>query len=108
MDRLMLADRSVPLDALVATDPLVDVVQGDLIDRLDEVFGEPVDVLIHPASAVSAGGKADCDLRARWLTDVRALAAERVARAPLPEHTAELSATPWTDRGPHCRSWPHA
>jgi hypothetical protein len=33
-----------------------------VIDRLDEVFGEPVDVLIHLVSAVSAECEADLDL----------------------------------------------
>ena len=45
-----------------AADPLVDVVQGDVTDRLDEVFAQPVDVLIHLASAVSAECEADFDL----------------------------------------------
>ncbi|WP_243983129.1 NAD-dependent epimerase/dehydratase family protein [Streptomyces sp. NEAU-YJ-81] len=61
IDRLVLADRVVPSDPSVA-DPLVDVVRGDLTDRLDEVFAEPVDVLIHLASAVSAECEADFDL----------------------------------------------
>ena len=30
-----------------ASDPLVEVVRGDLNDHLDEVFTQPVDVLIH-------------------------------------------------------------
>lgn len=60
--RLVLADRFVPHDSPEAADPLVDVVQGDLADRLDEVFAEPVDVLIHLASAVSAECEADFDL----------------------------------------------
>ncbi|MEU0372954.1 D-erythronate dehydrogenase [Streptomyces sp. NPDC006283] len=62
IDRLVLADRYVQADTKAATDPLVDVVQGDLADRLDEVFAKPVDVLIHLASAVSAECEADFDL----------------------------------------------
>ncbi|MET8805531.1 D-erythronate dehydrogenase [Streptomyces sp. NPDC004546] len=62
MERLVLADRFVPSGSPEAADPLVDVVQGDLVDRLDEVFAEPVDVLIHLASAVSAECEADFDL----------------------------------------------
>ncbi|MFF5482183.1 D-erythronate dehydrogenase [Streptomyces sp. NPDC012935] len=62
VDRLVLADRFVPPEAPEAADPLVDVVQGDLADRIGEVFAEPVDVLIHLASAVSAECEADFDL----------------------------------------------
>ncbi|MBT2388434.1 NAD-dependent epimerase/dehydratase family protein [Streptomyces sp. ISL-1] len=62
IDRLVLADRFVQADSPAAADPLVDIVQGDLIDRLDELFAEPVDVLIHLASAVSAECEADFDL----------------------------------------------
>ncbi|MFC5800061.1 D-erythronate dehydrogenase [Streptomyces formicae] len=60
--RLVLADRFVPSRSPLAEDPLVDIVQGDLADRLDEVFAKPVDVLIHLASAVSAECEADFDL----------------------------------------------
>lgn len=62
IDRLVLADRYVQRDSAVAADPLVDVVQGDLADSLDEVFAQPVDVLIHLASAVSAECESDFDL----------------------------------------------
>ncbi|POX42672.1 NAD-dependent epimerase [Streptomyces sp. Ru73] len=62
VDRLVLADRFVPSGAPEAADPLVDVVQGDLTDRLGELFAEPVDVVIHLASAVSAECEADFDL----------------------------------------------
>jgi nucleoside-diphosphate-sugar epimerase len=62
VDRLVLAERFVPLDAPVATDPLVDDVQGDLFARLDGVFGEPVDVLIHLACAVPSEREVDFDL----------------------------------------------
>ncbi|MFF8844222.1 D-erythronate dehydrogenase [Streptomyces sp. NPDC015127] len=62
IDRLVLADRFVQPGAPVAADQLVDVVQGDLTERLDELFAEPVDVLIHLASAVSAECEADFDL----------------------------------------------
>ncbi|MGW6908994.1 D-erythronate dehydrogenase [Streptomyces sp. NPDC054940] len=62
IDRLVLADRFVPAESQTVSDPLVEIVQGDLIDRLDEVFAEPVDVLIHLAAAVSAECEADFDL----------------------------------------------
>ncbi|MEU5001266.1 D-erythronate dehydrogenase [Streptomyces sp. NPDC021622] len=62
LDRLVLADRFVPAGSSLAADPLVDVVQGDLSERLDEIFARPVDVLIHLASAVSAECEADFDL----------------------------------------------
>ena len=62
IDRLVLADRFVPADAPVTADPLVDVVRGDLNERLDEIFAQPVDVVIHLASAVSAECEADFDL----------------------------------------------
>ncbi|MEU6814361.1 D-erythronate dehydrogenase [Streptomyces sp. NPDC046860] len=62
VDRLVLADRFVPDDSPLAADPLVEVVQGDLTDRLGELFAEPVDAVIHLASAVSAECEADFDL----------------------------------------------
>lgn len=62
IDRLVLADRIVPSGAQSASDPLVEIVRGGLTDRLDEVFAEPVDVLIHLAAAVSAECEADFDL----------------------------------------------
>lgn len=69
IDRLVLADRFVPAEAPTAADPLVDVVQGDLADRLDELFAEPVDALIHLAAAVSAECEADFDLGMRANVD---------------------------------------
>jgi len=62
VERLVLADRVVPAGSPLVADPLVEVVQGDLSERLDEVFAQPVDVLIHLASAVSAECEADFDL----------------------------------------------
>ncbi|MCL8010252.1 D-erythronate dehydrogenase [Streptomyces sp. AS02] len=62
VDRLVLADRIVPAESPSASDPLVEIVHGDLIDCLDEVFAEPVDVLFHLAAAVSAECEADFDL----------------------------------------------
>ncbi|NBE53976.1 D-erythronate dehydrogenase [Streptomyces boluensis] len=62
VERLVLADLFVPEDSPLAADPLVEVVQGDLRERLDAAFAEPVDVLIHLASAVSAECEADFDL----------------------------------------------
>lgn len=62
VDRLVLADRCVPAGSALADDPVVDVVEGDLTDRLDELFAEPVDVVVHLAAAVSAECEADFDL----------------------------------------------
>ncbi|EFL36612.1 NAD-dependent epimerase/dehydratase [Streptomyces viridochromogenes DSM 40736] len=62
IDRLVLTDRYVPAGAAEAADPLVEIVRGDLAECLDEVFAEPVDVLIHLAAAVSAECEADFDL----------------------------------------------
>ena len=67
--RLVLADRVVQPDSPAATDPLVDIVHGDLIERLDGVFAEPVDVLFHLAAAVSAECEADFDLGMRANVD---------------------------------------
>ncbi|MFJ5969557.1 D-erythronate dehydrogenase [Streptomyces sp. NPDC093060] len=87
--RLVLADRLVQPDFPAATDPLVDVVHGDLIDRLDEVFAEPVDVLFHLAAAVSAECEADFGLGMRANVDTtRALLdaarAQAAAGGPTP------------------------
>lgn len=88
IDRLVLADRVVP-SGPAADDPLVDVVRGDLADRLDEVFAEPVDVLIHLASAVSAECEADFDLGMRANVDttralLEAARAQSAAGGPTP------------------------
>ncbi|MCQ8187161.1 D-erythronate dehydrogenase [Streptomyces rugosispiralis] len=88
IDRLVLADRVVPPGA-VADDPLLDIVQGDLADRLDEVFAEPVDVLIHLASAVSAECEADFDLGMSANVDttravLEAARAQSAAGGPVP------------------------
>ncbi|MGW7820510.1 D-erythronate dehydrogenase [Streptomyces puniciscabiei] len=69
IERLMLADRAVQPGSPPATDPLVDVVHGELVDRLDDVFAEPVDVLFHLAAAVSAECEADVDLGMRANVD---------------------------------------
>ncbi|MGW2426219.1 D-erythronate dehydrogenase [Streptomyces sp. NPDC001709] len=89
IERLVLADRAVRPDSPAATDPLVDIVHGDLIDRLDDVFAEPVDVLFHLAAAVSAECEADVDLGMRANVDTtRALLdaarAQSAAGGPLP------------------------
>jgi len=62
IDRLVLVDQVVRPTAPVCADPLVEVVHGDLADRLDEVFAERVDLVIHLAAAVSAACEADFDL----------------------------------------------
>ncbi|AVH55821.1 MULTISPECIES: D-erythronate dehydrogenase [Streptomyces] len=89
IDRLVLADRFVDASSQLAGDPLVDIVQGDLTDRLDELFAEPVDVVIHLASAVSAECEADFDLgMSANLDTTRALLeaarAQSAAGGPLP------------------------
>ncbi|AGP60964.1 D-erythronate dehydrogenase [Streptomyces rapamycinicus] len=88
IDRLVLADRVVP-PVPAADDPLVDIVQGDLADRLDEVFAEPVDLLIHLASAVSAECEADFDLGMSANVDttravLEAARAQSAAGGPVP------------------------
>ncbi|MFF5014874.1 D-erythronate dehydrogenase [Streptomyces sp. NPDC001165] len=87
--RLVLADRVVKPDFPAATDPLVDVVHGDLISRLDDLFAEPVDVLFHLAAAVSAECEADLGLGMRANVDTtRALLdaarAQAAADGPTP------------------------
>ncbi|MFE1312620.1 D-erythronate dehydrogenase [Streptomyces sp. NPDC058755] len=87
--RLVLADRVVQPDVPAATDPLVDVVHGDLINRLDDLFAEPVDVLFHLAAAVSAECEADFGLGMRANVDTtRALLdaarAQAAAGGPTP------------------------
>ncbi|KND42944.1 D-erythronate dehydrogenase [Streptomyces stelliscabiei] len=63
IDRLVLVDRVVPTGPPPPlSDPLVEIVHGDLTDHLDDVFAQPVDVLIHLAAAVSAACEADFDL----------------------------------------------
>ncbi|MFF3371422.1 D-erythronate dehydrogenase [Streptomyces sp. NPDC002680] len=62
IERLVLADRFVPVGSALAADPLVDVVHGDLSEHLEEIFVRPVDVVVHLASAVSAECEADFDL----------------------------------------------
>lgn len=89
IDRLVLADRFVPAGAPLTADPLVDVVQGDLSEHLDEIFAQPVDVLIHLASAVSSECEADFDLgMSANLDTTRALLdaarAQTAAGGPLP------------------------
>ncbi|GAA3104982.1 D-erythronate dehydrogenase [Streptomyces rectiviolaceus] len=89
IDQLVLADRFVPAESTVAADPLVDVVQGDLGERLEQIFARPVDVLIHLASAVSSECEADFDLgMSANLDTTRALLdaarAQTAAGGPMP------------------------
>ncbi|MER5473053.1 D-erythronate dehydrogenase [Streptomyces sp. NPDC002685] len=60
--RLVLVDRVVEPGFPPAGDPLVDVVHGDLTERLGEVFAAPVHMVFHLAAAVSAECEADFDL----------------------------------------------
>ncbi|MFJ9705067.1 D-erythronate dehydrogenase [Streptomyces sp. NPDC101234] len=69
IDRLVLADRMAPPGSPAAADPLVEVVRGDLTDRLDDVFARPVDAVFHLAAAVSAECEADFDLGMRANVD---------------------------------------
>ncbi|WP_316768092.1 D-erythronate dehydrogenase [Streptomyces sasae] len=69
IDRLVLADRMAPPGSPAAADPLVEVVRGDLTDRLDDVFAHPVDAVFHLAAAVSAECEADFDLGMRANVD---------------------------------------
>ncbi|PWI13178.1 NAD-dependent epimerase [Streptomyces sp. Act143] len=66
---LVSVDRVAPADHGQSTDPVVRVVTGDLVDRLAEVFAEPVDVVFHLAAAVSAECEADFDLGMRVNVD---------------------------------------
>ncbi|WP_251096392.1 D-erythronate dehydrogenase [Streptomyces sp. Caat 7-52] len=63
--RLLLVDPVAPSALAAAADPLVDVLHGDLNDRLEELFAEPVDVVFHLAAAVSAACEADLGLGMR-------------------------------------------
>ncbi|MEU6349193.1 D-erythronate dehydrogenase [Streptomyces sp. NPDC047072] len=65
ISRLVLVDRV----AAGVADALVDVVHGELAERLGTVFAEPVDVLFHLAAAVSAECEADFDLGMRANVD---------------------------------------
>jgi Nucleoside-diphosphate-sugar epimerases len=60
--RLVLADRVLDPALQFAGDPLVEVVHGDLTDRLADLFDRPVDAVFHLAAAVSAACEADFDL----------------------------------------------
>lgn len=69
---LVLADR-MPVRV---SDPRVEAVTGDLAEVVPRLFAEPVDVLIHLASAVSAEVEADTELGMRSNVDAtRALLA---------------------------------
>lgn len=86
--RLVLADRAVLPEMPHASDGLVKPVQGELIDHIDEVFAQPVDVLVHLAAAVSAECEADFDLGMRTNVDttravLEAAKAQSVAGGPL-------------------------
>jgi nucleoside-diphosphate-sugar epimerase len=59
---LVLADRFVPDDGALVEDPRVTTVHGDLRGSLGALFAEPVDVVFHLASAVSAECERDFDL----------------------------------------------
>ncbi|AZP15370.1 NAD-dependent epimerase/dehydratase family protein [Streptomyces aquilus] len=69
ISRLVLVDRVAPPDEEPTADALAQVVTGDLVDRLAEVFAEPVDVVFHLAAAVSAECEADFDLGMRVNVD---------------------------------------
>ena len=70
IDRLVLVDRVAWTGASRADDQqLVEVVTGEVAERLGEVFAQPVDVLFHLAAAVSAECEADFDLGMRTNLD---------------------------------------
>ncbi|MGF1425279.1 D-erythronate dehydrogenase [Kitasatospora sp. LaBMicrA B282] len=88
VERLVLVDRVLPPASAAAGDPLVEVVHGDLVDRLDDVFAQPVDVLFHLAAAVSAECEADFDLGMRANLDttralLEAARAQRTGGGPV-------------------------
>ncbi|WP_405560894.1 NAD-dependent epimerase/dehydratase family protein [Streptomyces canus] len=69
ISRLVLVDRVTwPDDSQGAGVP-VQVVRGELLENLDNVFAEPVDVLFHLAAAVSAECEADFELGMRANVD---------------------------------------
>lgn len=75
VDDLVLADLVARAD-----DPLADrstTVTGDLLDTSDELFAEPVDVLVHLAAAVSGACEADFDLGMRANLDTTRALLER-------------------------------
>jgi nucleoside-diphosphate-sugar epimerase len=78
--RLVLVDRVVAPEMPQASGVLVEWVHGDLIDRVDEVFAEPVDVLLHLAAAVSAECEADFDLGMRTNVDTTRAVLEAAKR----------------------------
>lgn len=94
VDRLVLADLVVPTDDSVtgamdaAVGASVQSVRGDLLDTLPELFAEPVHVVFHLASAVSAECERDLDLGLRANLDATravldAARAQHAAGGPL-------------------------
>ncbi|MEU9171623.1 D-erythronate dehydrogenase [Streptomyces sp. NPDC048420] len=69
ISRLVLVDRVASPGEPWADDDRVETLPGDLVERLDAVFAEPVDVLFHLAAAVSAECEADFDLGMRTNVD---------------------------------------
>jgi nucleoside-diphosphate-sugar epimerase len=88
----VLADRFTDAGSPLTADPRVAIVAGDLTERLPELLAEPVDAVVHLASAVSAECEADFDLGMRsnldttraLLEGLRAQSARAGAGAPLP------------------------
>ncbi|MET7732095.1 D-erythronate dehydrogenase [Streptomyces sp. NPDC005402] len=70
ISRLVLVDRVAWPDHSRGAGVPVQVVHGELLERLDEVFAEPVDALFHLAAAVSAECEADFDLGMHANVDV--------------------------------------
>ena len=78
---LLLTDRVLPDGSPGAEDSRVSTVVGDLQDSIAELFAEPVDVLFHLASAVSAEVELDLDLGMRDNVDTsRALLSQARAQ----------------------------
>ncbi len=63
-----------------AAEPRVRTIVGPVAERLEELFAEPVDVVVHLASAVSAACEADVDLGMRANVDTTRAVLDR-ARA---------------------------
>ena len=63
IDRILLLDR-VTRPTGASCEGVVRTLEGDLIDTLPRAFAEPVDVLFHLASGVSA--ECEADLASGW------------------------------------------
>ena len=85
IEQLVLTDRVAPRGQHLH-DPRVDVVIGDLVEVLPDLFAHPVTVVVHLASAVSAEVEADAGLGMHSIVDAtrELLAACRAASGRSP------------------------